>query len=222
MGDTRLEPIVLSAGERSMLQNWARRRSTAQGLAKRAAIVLACADGLSNTAVAARLETDRTTVGRWRTRFLADRLDGLSDEPRPGVPRTITDAQVEEVVAHAGGGAGGRNALVQAGVGPPGGYLAVQRAPHLAGVRAAAAPYRDVQDLPGPVAAGQDPGCGRALSGPRRRTLWSSTRNRRFRHWNEPRPCSRCCPASPSGAVSTTSGTAPLICSRRRTPPPGK
>ena len=98
MGDTRLEPLVLSDDERSMLQNWARRRSTAQGLAKRARIVLACADGLSNTAVAARLDTDRGTVCRWRTRFLADRLDGLSDEPRPGVPRTITDAQVEEVV----------------------------------------------------------------------------------------------------------------------------
>ncbi|WP_346078451.1 IS630 family transposase [Actinocorallia cavernae] len=98
MGDTRLEPLVLSGDERSILRNWARRRSTAQGLAKRAAIVLACADGLSNTAVAARLETDRKTVRRWRTRFLAERLDGLSDEPRPGVPRTITDAQVEEVV----------------------------------------------------------------------------------------------------------------------------
>ncbi len=98
MGDTRLEPLVLSGDERSILRNWARRRSAAQGLAKRAAIVLACADGLSNTAVAARLATDRTTVRRWRTRFLAERLDGLSDEPRPGVPRTITDAQVEEVV----------------------------------------------------------------------------------------------------------------------------
>lgn len=39
-----------------------------------------------------------TPVRRWRTRFLRDRLDGLTDEPRPGVPRTITDAQVEAVV----------------------------------------------------------------------------------------------------------------------------
>lgn len=74
------------------------RRSTAQGLANRARIVLACAAGGNNTAVAARLGMDRKTVARWRTRFLRDRLDGLSDEPRPGVPRTITDAQVEEVV----------------------------------------------------------------------------------------------------------------------------
>jgi transposase len=98
MGDSRLQPLVLSEGERLVLQGWARRRTTAQGLAKRARIVLACADGLNNTAVAARLDTDRGTVSRWRTRFLQLRLDGLSDEPRPGVPRTITDAQVEEVV----------------------------------------------------------------------------------------------------------------------------
>lgn len=98
MGDSRLEPLTLSEAERLRLESWARRWTTAQGLAKRARIVLACATGLSNTAVAARLGTDRGTVRRWRTRFLRDRLDGLSDEPRPGVPRTITDDQVEEVV----------------------------------------------------------------------------------------------------------------------------
>jgi transposase len=98
MGDTRLEPLVLSGDERRTLENWVRRRSTAQGLALRARIVLACAQGGSNTAVAARLGVSRTTVRKWRVRFLRDRLDGLPDEPRPGVPRTITDAQVEEVV----------------------------------------------------------------------------------------------------------------------------
>ena len=98
MGDTRLEPLVLSDAERRMLENWARRRRTAQGLALRARIVLACAEGRSNTAVAARLRVNRSTVTKWRARLLARRLDGLGDEPRPGVPRTITDAQVEEVV----------------------------------------------------------------------------------------------------------------------------
>jgi transposase len=98
MGDTRLEPLVLSEAERLTLRNWAKRRSTAQGLANRARIVLACAAGGNNTAVAARLGMDRKTVARWRSKFLRDRLEGLSDEPRPGVPRTITDAQVEEVV----------------------------------------------------------------------------------------------------------------------------
>ncbi|MBG0813189.1 IS630 family transposase [Planomonospora sp. ID82291] len=98
MGDTRLQPLVLSPAERLTLQGWAQRRTTAQGLALRARIVLACADGGSNMAVAGRLRVDRKTVARWRSRFLARRLNGLSDEPRPGVPRTITDAQVEEVV----------------------------------------------------------------------------------------------------------------------------
>jgi transposase len=98
MPDPRLAPLVLSEGERHTLENWARRRRTAQGLALRARIVLACAHGGSNVAVAARLGVNRGTVIRWRARFLARRLDGLSDEPRPGVPRTITDAQVEEVV----------------------------------------------------------------------------------------------------------------------------
>ncbi|HEX9355423.1 MAG TPA: helix-turn-helix domain-containing protein, partial [Streptosporangiaceae bacterium] len=66
-----------------MLENWAKRRRTAQGLALRARIVLACADGGPNIAVAARLGINRGTVARWRARFLARRLDGLSDEPRP-------------------------------------------------------------------------------------------------------------------------------------------
>ncbi len=98
MGDNRLEPLVLSEAERRTLENWARRRKTAQGLALRARIVLTCAEGHSNIAVAARLRVNRGTVTKWRARFLARRLDGLGDEPRPGVPRTITDAQVEEVV----------------------------------------------------------------------------------------------------------------------------
>src|SRR5712671_7061058 len=96
MGDNRLEPLVLSRTERRTLENWAKRRKTAQGLALRARIVLACADGGPNIAVAARLGVSRTTVRKWRTRFLARRLDGLGDEPPPGVPRTISDAQVDE------------------------------------------------------------------------------------------------------------------------------
>src|SRR5947199_10299711 len=98
MGDTRLAPLVLCEAGRRTVENWAKRRKAAQGLALRARIVLACAEGRSNIAVAARLRVSRTTVRKWRSRFLARRVDGLGDEPRPAVPRTITDAQVEEVV----------------------------------------------------------------------------------------------------------------------------
>lgn len=70
-----------------------------QGLAQRARIVLHCAAGLSSAAVAAELRITRQTVGRWRRRFLARRLDGLLDEPRPGTPRRVSDAQVERVIA---------------------------------------------------------------------------------------------------------------------------
>src|SRR2546430_7952278 len=98
MGDSRLVPLVLSGDEQRTLENWVRRRSTAQGLALWARIVLACAQGGSNLAVAARLGVNRKTVSKWRARFLRDRLEGLPDEPRPGVPRTITDARVEEGV----------------------------------------------------------------------------------------------------------------------------
>jgi transposase len=81
------------------LEDWARRRKTAQGLALRARIVLAVAEGKSNVAVATELRIDRLTVGKWRSRFQRSRLDGLLDEPRPGAPRKISDAEIERVVA---------------------------------------------------------------------------------------------------------------------------
>lgn len=89
---------MLTDAERKTLTRWARRRNSAQALALRARIVLACAEGLSNTDVAARERVSRPTVGKWRCRFIERRLDGLVDEPRPGGPRTVTDEQVEEVV----------------------------------------------------------------------------------------------------------------------------
>jgi transposase len=90
--------VVISPSERTTLEQWARRRTTAQGLAQRARIILSCAAGHSTPAVAAALRITRQTVGRWRGRFLAKPLDGLLDEPRPGAPRRITDAQVERVI----------------------------------------------------------------------------------------------------------------------------
>jgi transposase len=99
MASPKLEPIVLTDDERQVLEGWARRRKTAQALAQRSRIVLACADGGTVSGVAAELGLSRTTVGKWRSRFLEDRLKGLNDEPRPGRPRTVTDEHVEKVIA---------------------------------------------------------------------------------------------------------------------------
>jgi transposase len=91
--------LVLSPEQREELERWARRRSTAQALAARARVILACADGGNNKEVAGRLGLSRLTVGRWRARFIGSGVDGLLDEPRPGAPRTISDAAVERAVA---------------------------------------------------------------------------------------------------------------------------
>jgi transposase len=91
-------PLILNDDERQKLQTWASRPKSTQRLATRARIVLACAEGLDNKVVAARLRVNTVTVGKWRGRFLQDRLEGLADEPRPGAPREITDTRVEEVV----------------------------------------------------------------------------------------------------------------------------
>ena len=91
-------PVVLTSEERETLEQWARRPTTAQALAQRARIVLACATDKTNGNIALGAGVTRQTVGRWRTRFARKRLNGLLDEPRPGAPRTIGDADVERVV----------------------------------------------------------------------------------------------------------------------------
>ena len=93
------EALVLSEVELKQLQAWSRRPKTAQALALRSRIILACSNGAENQAVAAKLRIARQTVCKWRGRFLAMRLDGLLDAPRPGAPRTIDDARVDAVIA---------------------------------------------------------------------------------------------------------------------------
>ena len=94
----RAVALVLTEAERAELQSLASRRSTAQAMALRARIVLACSDGTQNQEVAAKLGVCQVTVSKWRRRFAVHRVAGLRDEPRPGAPRTVDDARIEAVV----------------------------------------------------------------------------------------------------------------------------
>jgi transposase-like protein len=121
--------IELSAEVAGILEGYTQRRKTAQALALRARIVLGCAAGLSNKAVAAHERVTPQTVGKWRRRFVERGLDGLLDEPRPGVPRKTA----------------GSHALEHAQHGPALWHLDVECRADLACLRAAAAPPGDVQ-----------------------------------------------------------------------------
>ena len=90
--------LELADEEREQLQRWARRAKSAQSLALRSRIVLACADGADNKLVAAQLGCAQATVGKWRRRFVELRLEGLQDEPRPGRPPSVAIGQVEDVI----------------------------------------------------------------------------------------------------------------------------
>ena len=90
--------LILSAEEQEMLERWARRPNSAQALALRARVILACAAGKTNTQVSTKMRLSKPAVGKWRSRFVARRLDGLLDEPRPGAPRKISDADVERLL----------------------------------------------------------------------------------------------------------------------------
>jgi transposase len=94
----QLAPLSVTSEEREALERWTKRPKTGQALAQRARIVLESATGKSNTEVARRLRITNQMVGKWRTRFLEKRLDGLLDEPRPGTPRRLSDVEVERVL----------------------------------------------------------------------------------------------------------------------------
>ncbi|HEX9347781.1 MAG TPA: IS630 family transposase [Gemmatimonadales bacterium] len=93
-----IPPLTITDEERETLERWARRPTTGQAVAQRARLMLRCATGRTNTRVAHDLQVTKQTVGKWRARFVAKRLDGLLDEPRPGAPRTVSDAEVEQVL----------------------------------------------------------------------------------------------------------------------------
>src|SRR5215813_4062497 len=91
-------PLMVVAEERDRLQSLAHRSRSQPLVARRARVVLACADGLDNKAAARKLRCSLGMVGKWRSRFLESGLEGLYDEPRPGTPRKVTDKQIEEII----------------------------------------------------------------------------------------------------------------------------
>jgi len=93
-----MPPLNLTIEESETLEHWIRRAKTGQALAQRCRMIIGCAAGNSNTMVAAEMGFCPQTIGKWRTRFIEQRLDGLLDEPRPGAPRKITDADVERAI----------------------------------------------------------------------------------------------------------------------------
>jgi transposase len=216
--------ITLSATDRATLEGWIRRRKTAQGLALRARIVLACAEvGATNGAVAEALGVSRPTVATWRRRFAEHGPDGLLDEPRPGAPRRITDEQIERAVVTtlestpANATHWSTRSLAQA-VGLS--QSAVVRIWHAFGLQ----PHRSktfklsrdplfvdkVRDIVGLYMNPPD----RAL------VLCVSTKSRRSRPPKGPHRCSRCARVSWSVTPTTTSVTAPPTCSLRWTSRP--
>ena len=94
-----LRELKLTSAEHERLLEWTRRHKSAQAVALRSRIVLGAAEGHANREIARRLRITGQTVGKWRSRFLKHRLDGLLDEPRPGAPRRIRDVQIEAMIA---------------------------------------------------------------------------------------------------------------------------
>ncbi len=90
--------LVLSEEERERLESLSHRARSQPALARRARVVLACAEGLDNKSVAKKLRCSLGMVGKWRSRFLKTRLEGLYDEPRPGAPRKVTDDDIEQII----------------------------------------------------------------------------------------------------------------------------
>lgn len=93
-----VEALILTLDERGYLERQVRRHRVSRSLSERCRIVLRCADGLQSKQVAAELSVSENTVGKWRRRFLHDRVDGLLDEPRSGRPRSIDDDAVAAVI----------------------------------------------------------------------------------------------------------------------------
>jgi len=203
--------VVLSDDEREQLQAWARRPKSAQALALRSRIVLACEGDWSNTQIARELGVTRGMVTKWRNRFAIDRLDGLLDEPRPGRPRVVEDARIEELIT-ATLETAPRNAT-QWSTRSMAEHLGLSQSMVSRVWRAfGLAPHKQdswkLSKDPLFVAKVGDV-VGLYLNPPERAMVLCVMRKPRFKRSIALRRCFRCCPEPPREPATTTSGTAP-------------
>ena len=221
----RKAPLNVTADERQRLESLAHRSRSAAALARRARIILACAEGTDGKVVARRLHVTPATVSKWRGRFVHERLDGLYDEPRPGAKRKITDEQVEAVVIRTlETKPRGRDALEHAQHGEGGRAGSDGHQSHLAGVRLAASSQRDVQTVERSVARRESARHRRPVPGSAASRGWCSVsmRSRRSKRSIGRSRCSPCSRDRSSGGRTITNGTARPRCSRRSTRRPAK
>jgi transposase len=210
-------PLVLTEEERQTLQRWSRRSTTAQALALRCRIVLACAEGQTNQAVAEQLGVWPQTVAKWRGRFVRQRLEGLSDEPRPGRPRMISDEQVEQVLTktleepppHHDTHWSTRSMARATGMS----QTAISRIwrafglkPHLQETWKLSTDPQFIDKVRDVVGLYLDPPEAALV-------LCVDEKRARSRRWTALRRACRCCPPPRPGAPTTTCATAPPACS---------
>ena len=210
----RFAPLELDEVERAELTSLASRRSTAQALALRARIVLACADGEQSKVVAARLAVDPDTVGKWRRRFTEHWVEGLWDEPRSGTPRTIEDTRIEAVIVRtletkpADATHWSSRGMARAcGLS----VSTVQRIWRAFGLQPHRLETFKLSTDPDFVAKVRDV-VGLYVAPPERAIVLSSTRSRRSRRWIAANRCSPCGMVRRHAAVTTTSALASPRC----------
>ena len=214
--------VELSDEERETLQRWARRHTSSQALALRCRIVLGAAEGMANVDIAEKLGCHFATVGKWRNRFAERRLDGLSDEPRPGPPRTIDDAKVEEVVV---------KTLEETP--PDATHWSTRQMAEAVGISASSVskiwrafglkPHRteDFKVSPDPLFVEKVRDLVGLYLNPRTQPwcyVWITSP--RYRPWTAPHRSCRSFPAAPSGSPTTTNATERPTFTPLWTPPP--
>jgi len=211
--------LVLTDDERRELESLAHRSRSAPAIARRARIVLACAEGRENKTVPRRLRMSPVTVCKWRARFVADRVAGLFDEPRVGAPRQIPDAKVEEVVIRTlettprGGTHWSTRGMAKA-MGFS--HMTINRVWRAFGLQPHRTETFKLSPDPQLIEKVRDI-VGLYMNPPITPSCCASTRSPRFKPWIAARRCCRCGRAKRSDARTTISVMGPRRCLRRWT-----